>query len=87
MVAVVLEHVSKRLRKVVLRTGYTTLKTPLTHLFTGESRPAEYVEALRDVSLDAAMLLEAGRVTAHGFPPDVVAAYRGSLAAKEVYAG
>lgn len=51
MPAVVLEDVSKRFRKVVLRTGYTTLKTSLTHLFTGDSRPAEYVEALRDVSL------------------------------------
>ena len=51
MAAVVLEHVSKRFRKVVLRTGYTTLKTSLTHLFKGDSRLPEYVEALRDVSL------------------------------------
>jgi lipopolysaccharide transport system ATP-binding protein len=52
MPAVVLENVSKRFRKVVLRTGYTTLKTSITHLLTGNSRqPAEYIEALRDVSL------------------------------------
>lgn len=51
MAAVVLENVSKRFQKVVLRTGYPTLKTSLTHLFTGDSRPVEYVEALRDVSL------------------------------------
>ena len=51
MPAIALENVSKRFRKVVLRTGYTTLKTSLTHLFTGHSTPAEYVEALRDVSL------------------------------------
>jgi len=49
--AVVLENDSKRFRKVVLRTGYTTLKSTLTHVFTRGSRPPEYVEALRDVSL------------------------------------
>jgi lipopolysaccharide transport system ATP-binding protein len=52
MPAIVVENVSKRFRKVVLRTGYTTLKTSLTHLLTGNSRhPVEYVEALRDISL------------------------------------
>lgn len=51
MPAILLEGVSKRFRKVVLRTGYTTLKTSLTHLFTGNSAPVEYLEALRDVSL------------------------------------
>jgi lipopolysaccharide transport system ATP-binding protein len=51
MPAILLEGVSKRFRKVVLRTGYTTLKTSLTRLFTGESSPVEYIRALRDVSL------------------------------------
>jgi homopolymeric O-antigen transport system ATP-binding protein len=49
--AILLENVSKRFKKVVLRTGYTTLKTSLTHLFTGNAPPVEYVEALRDVNL------------------------------------
>lgn len=51
MLAVVLEGVSKRFRKVVLRTGYKTLKTSVTHLFTGNSRPVEHVLALSDVDL------------------------------------
>ena len=51
MLAIALEHVSKRFRKVVLRTGYTTLKTSLTQLLRGDGRPAEYVEALSDISL------------------------------------
>jgi len=51
MPAVILEHVSKYFRKVVLRNGYTTLKSSLTRLMTGGSAPPEYVEALRDVSL------------------------------------
>jgi len=36
---------------------------------------------------DAAILLEEGRVAAYGFPPDVVATYRGSMAAEEAYSG
>ena len=51
MLAIALDHVSKRFRKVVLRTGYTTLKTSLTRLVRGDSRPAQYVQALSDVSL------------------------------------
>jgi lipopolysaccharide transport system ATP-binding protein len=51
MLAVVLEGVSKRFKKVVLRTGYMTLKTSVTHLFTGNSKPVEYVLALSDVDL------------------------------------
>ena len=51
MAAILLDGVSKRFKKVVLRTGYTTLKTALTHLFTGDGTPVQYVEALRDVSL------------------------------------
>ena len=51
MPAIRIEGVSKRFKKVTLRTGYTTLKTSLTHLFTGDSVPVQYVEALRDVSL------------------------------------
>lgn len=51
MPAILLDGISKRFKKVVLRTGYTTLKTSLTHLFTGDAAPVQYVEALRDVSL------------------------------------
>jgi len=51
MPAILLERVSKRFRKVVLRTGYTTLKTRLTDLFSGAPAPAEHVQALDDVSL------------------------------------
>ena len=51
MPAILVDGVSKRFKKVVLRTGYTTLKTSLTHLFTGDFPPIEYVEALRGVSL------------------------------------
>ncbi|HEV8438461.1 MAG TPA: ABC transporter ATP-binding protein [Methylomirabilota bacterium] len=51
MPAILLERVSKRFKKVVLRTGYTTLKTSLTHLFAVDPTPAEYVDALRDVDL------------------------------------
>ena len=36
---------------------------------------------------DAAILLEKGRATAQGFPPDVIEAYRGSMATEEAYAG
>jgi ABC-type polysaccharide/polyol phosphate transport system ATPase subunit len=36
---------------------------------------------------DTAVLLEEGRVSAHGFPPEVVAAYRDSIVAEEAYAG
>jgi lipopolysaccharide transport system ATP-binding protein len=35
----------------VLRTGYTTFKTSLTHMFSRGSRPPECVEALVDVDL------------------------------------
>jgi lipopolysaccharide transport system ATP-binding protein len=49
--AVVLERVSKRFRKVVLRSGYTTLKTALTRRWSKDAPPAEYVDALTDVSL------------------------------------
>jgi lipopolysaccharide transport system ATP-binding protein len=49
--AILLDQVSKRFRKVVLRTGYTTLKTSLTRRFTGESARVEYVPALSGVSL------------------------------------
>src|SRR5262245_876666 len=51
MDAIVLESVSKRFRKVKLRSGYTTFKTLLTRLFAHERRPAEFVEALSDVTL------------------------------------
>jgi len=51
MPAIVLDNVSKRFRKVVLRTGYTTLKTSLTHRFTGVGTPVEYVEALQGVTV------------------------------------
>ena len=51
MAAILLEGISKRFKKVLLRTGYTTVKTSLTRLFGGSSAPVEYVEALRDVSL------------------------------------
>ncbi len=51
MAAIVLENVSKRFKKIVLRTGYTTLKTSLTQRFTLDSAPVPYVEALRNVSL------------------------------------
>ena len=51
MAAILVEGVSKRFKKVLLRTGYTTVKTSLTHLFAGRAAPPEYVEALRDVSL------------------------------------
>jgi lipopolysaccharide transport system ATP-binding protein len=49
--AILLEQVSKRFRKVVLRTGYTTLKTSLTRRFTGEAPRLEHVEALSGVTL------------------------------------
>ncbi len=45
MPAVRLEHVSKRFRKLVLRTGYTTLKTALTQSLGARPAPAEYVQA------------------------------------------
>jgi len=51
MAAIVLENVCKRFKKIVLRTGYTTLKTFMTHRFTVDSAPVAYVEALRSVSL------------------------------------
>jgi ABC-type polysaccharide/polyol phosphate transport system ATPase subunit len=52
MPAVRLERVSKRFRKVVLRTGYTTLKTALMEALRAPARPVEHVQALTDVSLE-----------------------------------
>ena len=49
--AVLVEHVSKRFRKVVLRSGYTTFKASLAQRFNGRVHPVDYVQALRDVSL------------------------------------
>lgn len=51
MDAVALEGVSKRFRKLVLRSGYTTLKTTLTQIVAKDRPPIEYVDALIDVSL------------------------------------
>jgi lipopolysaccharide transport system ATP-binding protein len=51
MDAVLLEDVGKGFEKVVLRSGYTTLKTALTHLLSRDARPRERVEALTSVSL------------------------------------
>jgi homopolymeric O-antigen transport system ATP-binding protein len=51
MDAVLLEGVSKRFKKVKLRSGYTTFKTALTHLVSNNARPPEFVEALTDVNL------------------------------------
>jgi homopolymeric O-antigen transport system ATP-binding protein len=51
MPAILLERVSKRFRKIVLRTGYTTLKTALTRRLSSDSARVEYVQALSDVSL------------------------------------
>jgi len=51
MPAILLENISKRFRKIVLRTGYTTLKTSLTRRFTNNPLPVEYVEALQGVTL------------------------------------
>jgi hypothetical protein len=51
MPAILLDNVSKRFRKVILRTGYTTLKTSLPRRFTGAGTPVEYVEALQGVTL------------------------------------
>ena len=51
MEAVLLEDVGKGFEKVVLRSGYTTLKTALTHLLSRDARPPERVEALTSVSL------------------------------------
>jgi ABC-type polysaccharide/polyol phosphate transport system ATPase subunit len=50
MPAILLDRVSKRFKKVVLRTGYTTLKTSLVRPLSG-APPVDQVEALRDVSL------------------------------------
>jgi lipopolysaccharide transport system ATP-binding protein len=51
MDAILLEGVSKRFRKVKLRSGYTTFKTALTHLFANNTPPTEFVEALTDVNV------------------------------------
>ena len=51
MNAVVLDDVSKRFDQVVLRSGYTTFKTALTQLLTGQRTPRGRVEAVRGVSV------------------------------------
>jgi lipopolysaccharide transport system ATP-binding protein len=51
MDAIVLDGVTKRFQKIVLRTGYTTLKSALTGLRSRAASPAVHVEALTDVSL------------------------------------
>ena len=51
MAAIALDRVSKRFRKVILRTGYTTFKTALTQLVSGDRTPAQYVQALDGVSV------------------------------------
>lgn len=51
MDAILLEGVSKRFKKVKLRSGYTTFKTSLTRLFSNDARPPEFVEALTEVNL------------------------------------
>jgi lipopolysaccharide transport system ATP-binding protein len=51
LAAILLDRVSKRFRKVVLRTGYTTLKTSLTRRFSRNGDRVEHVQALSDVSL------------------------------------
>jgi len=48
--AILLEQVSKRFRKIVLRTGYTSLKTSLTRRFSRDGDRVEHVQALSDVS-------------------------------------
>jgi lipopolysaccharide transport system ATP-binding protein len=50
--AVLLTDVSKSFEKVVLRSGYTTLKTALTHLWSRDRQPPERVDALARVSLN-----------------------------------
>jgi lipopolysaccharide transport system ATP-binding protein len=52
--AVVLEDVSKRFRKIVLRTGYTTVKSSLTQWLSRHRPAAEYVQALADIDLEVA---------------------------------
>jgi lipopolysaccharide transport system ATP-binding protein len=51
--AILLDGVTKRFQKVVLRTGYTTLKTALTNLGSrgASASPAAHLDALTDVSL------------------------------------
>ena len=51
MDAVQLEHVSKSFEKVVLRSGYTTMKTALMQCLSGRAEPPGRVLALHDVSL------------------------------------
>ena len=51
MDAILLEAVSKRFKKVKLRSGYTTFKTALTRSFAKDRRTPEFVEALTDVTL------------------------------------
>lgn len=51
MDAILLEGVSKRFKKVTLRSGYTTFKTSLTGLLSNDTRPAAFVEALTEVTL------------------------------------
>ena len=49
--AVQLEHVSKSFEKVVLRTGYTTMKSALMQCLSGRAKPRERVHALEDLTL------------------------------------
>jgi len=49
--AILLENVNKSFEKVVLRSGYTTLKTALTHLWSRDAEPPERVQALENVCL------------------------------------
>jgi len=51
MDAILLEGVSKRFKKVKLRSSYTTFKTALTRWFSNDTRAPEFVEALTDVNL------------------------------------
>lgn len=54
MPAVIVDRVSKRFKKVILRSGYTTAKTTFTHLFRHRMAPTDYVDSLRNVSLSVA---------------------------------
>src|SRR5262245_62841281 len=49
--AVLLEGVSKSFEKIVLRSGYTTLKTALTQVWSRNSPPRERVQALDGIAL------------------------------------
>lgn len=64
--AVVLDHVSKRFEKVVLGGRYSTFRRALGQGLRGRARPAEYVEALSDVSLDVPRGMTLGIVGRNG---------------------